>query len=236
MSGHSFLLGCAFLYSHLVKQYSTPPDELGECNPDDTDLRPHVRSVNSVRELNGDALAGNGESTALLTPSAKHHLDSSVRDFLNMELFLQIRLINMTNLLAATKHEPRLKGPFPVETYRSFLASAQTVLDMFHSMRSITTRPRWYTTVRRDFVLPVQKQRKEMVGNVLLFFSVLATSVELKAPLPPWLPPAGRARERLIEKIRQLPVVKRRLVKGRSDYLLYFAYSIAMKTVVQVRL
>jgi hypothetical protein len=64
------------------------------------------------------------------------------------ELHLQIKLIELQNLLKQTQHEPRLKGPFPVKLYRSILASLQTILDRLHSMRCVTTREEWYT-VRR---------------------------------------------------------------------------------------
>lgn len=37
-----------------------------------------------------------------------------------------------------------------------------------------------------------------MVGNVILYFSVLASAFRLKSPLPPYLPPAEKARQRLV--------------------------------------
>lgn len=59
------------------------------------------------------------------------------------ELHLQIKLIELQELLAQTQHEPRLKGPFPVALYRSILTSLQTILDRLHSMRCVTTREEW---------------------------------------------------------------------------------------------
>ena len=60
------------------------------------------------------------------------------------ELHLQIKLIELQNLLAQAQLEPRLKGPFPVELYRGILVSLQTILDKLHSMRCVTTREEWY--------------------------------------------------------------------------------------------
>ena len=37
-----------------------------------------------------------------------------------------------------------------------------------------------------------------MAGNIILYISVLASAFRLKAPLPPYLPPAEEARERLV--------------------------------------
>ena len=51
---------------------------------------------------------------------------------------------------------------------------------------------------RQDFIIPVNKERREMVGNIMLSFSTLASSFRLKAPLPAYLPPAEKARLRLV--------------------------------------
>lgn len=55
-----------------------------------------------------------------------------------------------------------------------------------------------FQTVRRDFIIPVNKERREMVGNVILYFSTLAAAFRLKSPLPPYLPPAEDSRQRLV--------------------------------------
>ncbi|KAI0694282.1 Fusaric acid resistance protein-like-domain-containing protein [Cytidiella melzeri] len=182
------------------------------------------------------------ERTALLC--SKEHLNESVIEFMAMELHLQIKLIELQGLLAQTQHEPRLKGPFPTKLYRSMLISLQTILDKLHSMRCVTSREeclafmrmrnahfRLFQTVSRDFVLPTNVQRREMVGNVILYFSVLASAFRLKSPLPPYLPPAEKARQRLVHAIRQLDVVKSREVKG-SRQLLFFAYALTMRGVI----
>lgn len=172
------------------------------------------------------------EGTPLLSKSASAILGDSVQEFMAMELHLQIKLIELQGLLAQTQHEPRLKGPFPVMLYRSILTSLQTILDKLHSMRCVTTREEWFTDVRRDFILPVNKERREMAGNIVLYFSVLASAFRLKAPLPPYLPPAEEARQRLVDAIRQLDAVKNRDVKA-SKQLLFFAYALTMKGVTQ---
>ena len=66
----------------------------------------------------------------------------------NRELHLQIKLLELQDLLKQTQHEPRLKGPFPTKLYRSILTSLQTILDKLHSMRCVTTREEWYVIVR----------------------------------------------------------------------------------------
>lgn len=101
--------------------------------------------------------------------------------------------------------------------------------------------------MRKDFVIPVNRERREMVGNVILYFSVLSGAFKLKTPLPPYLPPAEKSRQRLVglftccqirfliciqvEAIRRLDVVRNRDVKG-SRQLLFFAYALTMKGVI----
>lgn len=50
--------------------------------------------------------------------------------------------------------------------------------------------------------------------------------------MPPYLPPAEASRERLVEAIRSLDVVKRRSVRGGGRHLLFFAYALAMQEVI----
>jgi len=208
-----FCLNIGWLYTRLVASYSFAPEMH---SPDDED----------------DEGEDNSDCTLLLSKSASSKLNNSIQEFMAMELHLQIQLIELQGLLAQTQHEPRLKGPFPVALYRSILTSLQTVLDKLHSMRCVTTREEWFTTVRAEFIIPVNKERHEMVGNIILYFSTLAAAFRLKAPLPPYLPPAEQSRQRLVEAIRRLEVVKNREVKG-SRHLLFFAYTLMMQGVIQ---
>ncbi|KAK7017288.1 hypothetical protein R3P38DRAFT_3201693 [Favolaschia claudopus] len=64
-------------------------------------------------------------------------------------------------------------------------------------------REEWFTNVQREFILPVNAERREMAGNVVLSFSTLAAAFQLKGPLPPYLPSPDAARGRFIEAIRQ---------------------------------
>ncbi|KAG8935418.1 hypothetical protein FRC01_000025 [Tulasnella sp. 417] len=199
-----FCLNLGWLYTKLVETYSVPPQELAAIAAIDEDG--HRKAVD--------------------------HLTASVHKFMSMELHLQLSIIKLQNLLSQTQHEPRLKGPFPIHLYRTILTSLQVLLDKLHTMRCVTTKEEWYTTVRRDFIIPVNKERREMVGSVILYFSVLASSFRLKRALPPYLPPAEKARQRLVYAIRQLDVVKRREIT-QSHHLLYFAYALMMKSVIR---
>ncbi|KAJ9103734.1 hypothetical protein QFC21_002194 [Naganishia friedmannii] len=173
--------------------------------------------------------------------------DTTIRQFLSMELHLQIQLIKLRALLIQTANEPRLKGPFPKDTYGGIINSCQTMLDRFHSMRCVTTRQEWDNTIHRDFIRPVNTERKEMVSNVILYFYLLAASLRLRFPMPASLPPAETARIRLVNAMSRLDIRvteprhrKTDSIDGKEDatppdtrHLLYFAYAMAMQGVIK---
>ncbi|KAI8370348.1 Fusaric acid resistance protein-like-domain-containing protein, partial [Radiomyces spectabilis] len=130
------------------------------------------------------------------------------RIFMDLELGLQRTLLDLHALLAQTPNEPRLKGAFPVDTYREMLRSCQNIVDKFLSIRTIILKDAWFDEVQRDFIAPISQENREMIGNVLLYFYLLASALRLKTPLPPYLPPARKAWQSLITRLRQLPVVQ----------------------------
>ncbi|WAQ89456.1 hypothetical protein PtA15_11A144 [Puccinia triticina] len=187
-----FLLESAFLYSFLVKNYSSKPTGAG-------DEAEETGAAEGDPNLASEAT----ENSALLLGShAKAQLKSRVDELSKMEMFLQVKLIRLFGLLSATRHEPRLKGRFPKARYQTMLQGCQLMLDMLHSLRAVTVREEWFEqTVREDFLLAARDEHRELVGNLVLFFGLLSSSIELKAPLPPYLPPAAEARARLLKKI-----------------------------------
>lgn len=218
------LFKLAWLYQRLVLSYSRDPSQVGSQRLDAGE----AYDDEDGDEQDNDSDDQDDEEAALLSTFASGHGD----EFQAIELHLQVSLIKLEGLLAQTKNEPRLKGPFPVATYRSMLSCCQNILDKLHSMRCVTARQDWYRHVRRDFVIPVNAERREMVGNVLLYFYTLGSAFHLKSPVPPYFPPAGQCRARLLDRIRELPVVKRRAVRGSSAYLLFYSYALAMKDVI----
>ncbi|SCZ97721.1 BZ3500_MvSof-1268-A1-R1_Chr4-3g07406 [Microbotryum saponariae] len=213
-----FFLNSAYLYERIVRTYSVPPPALT--------ARANHSHLHPISDGTVD------ERTSLISTDAQEQLEVNENEFVAMEVHLQLSLIKLQGLLSATSHEPRLKGPFPIAPYQTILSSCQTILDLLTSIQQVTNREAWFTTVRRDFVIPANPERREMVGNVLLYFSLLASASTLKTPMPPFLPPAKEAREHLVKRLRSLPVVKRRLVRGGSEGLLYLGYALTMKDVI----
>jgi hypothetical protein len=188
-----------------------------------------VYSVN--RKSDDDDNRDSSDHTVNVTPQA---LSKSAREFIEMELFLQLTLLKLKDLLSQTPNEPRMKGPFPVKTYNEILIGCQNILDKLLSMRIAVTKQEWYTSIRRDFIIPVSKERKDLVGNTILYFYILAAALKLKTPLPPYLPPAEKARRKLVKKIRNLPVVKKRVIEGNDEhYIVYYAFVLVMEDIIR---
>ncbi|KAJ1919911.1 hypothetical protein H4219_001691 [Mycoemilia scoparia] len=60
---------------------------------------------------------------------------TTVREYLQMEMYLQQSLLEIDSLLSDTQNEPRLKGPLPIDTYRKVLVACQRLLDAMVSAR-----------------------------------------------------------------------------------------------------
>jgi hypothetical protein len=211
-----FSLDLAYLYSQLVRTYSGH----------------HTDACANHPILRGAASAD--EESPLLEPAQTTSSDQSAnelatRQFMSMELHLQIQLINLRNLLGQTKNEPRLKGPFPQEMYAEILNSCQTLLDKLHSMRCVITRQEWDESVHIEILRPINEQRREMVGNVILYLYLLSASFRLRLPMPPVLPAAEISRRRLVDVVRHLDIVKQKIGEGDIRHLLIFAYALAMQ-------
>lgn len=154
--------------------------------------------------------------------------------FLDSELHLQRTLLELQGLLAQTPNEPRLKGAFPVDMYKKILSSCQNITDKFSSLRTVILKDAWFEEVQQDFIMPVSQERREVVGNVLLYFYILASAMRLKTPLPPYLPPARKAWKSLILRLRKLPVVQSKQVLEKDHvYLFYYAYVTVLEDIIR---
>ncbi|KAF9109465.1 hypothetical protein BGX27_007583 [Mortierella sp. AM989] len=229
------LLNISWLYNRLVSVYSANLDRVNVIPP----AEPRSKRLSKFQDLGRTTTFQERFQTPHDTSvviSSEMGIEKMNREFMAIELSLQMQLLELYALLEETPNEPRLKGKFPVDTYKNMLGSCQNILDRFLSMRLVITKDEWLESARRDFIVPVNKERREMVGNVLLYFYTIASALRLKTPLPPYLPPANNARVRLIQKIRQLPVVQNKVVMTEENderYIFYYAYALVMEDVIR---
>ncbi|KAF9306088.1 hypothetical protein BGZ74_007678 [Mortierella antarctica] len=232
------LLNISWLYNRLVSVYSTNLDRVSMVPSQERSQQSRTRFQALLRKTTYQERFQNPEVEINRTINGEGEMDIEMmnKEFMAIELSLQLQLLQLYALLAETPNEPRLKGKFPVATYKNMLGSCQNILDRFLSMRLVITKDQWLESARRDFIVPVNKERREMVGNVLLYFYTIASALRLKTPLPPYLPPANNARLRLIRKIRQLPVVQNKVVMTEDNderYIFYYAYALVMDDVIR---
>ncbi|TPX41114.1 hypothetical protein SeMB42_g05723 [Synchytrium endobioticum] len=161
-------------------------------------------------------------------------LSPTSNEFFALELSLRNSLTESRALLELTRHEPRWKGRFPTVSYDRTITALNEILDRFVSMRAAAWRGRnAHRDVRHEFVGPVEEVRREMVGAILLYFYVLAGALVIKAPLPPQLPLVNSVRLRLVEKVRELPILREMGKRADSSYLYYHSYILAMEDVIR---
>lgn len=236
------LIRLSWLYKQLVSEYSeynNPPF----INNDDTQENSYSHLVKQVISNSKMDEAPNRMVTSVeeLENLAKRNEVRSIQ-FQHVELELQVTLVELQGLLVYAPDEPRLKGPFPVKTYGAMLTSCQNILDKFLSIRIVILKDVWATQVRRDLMLPASRELMEMAGSVLLYFYLLASALQLKTPLPPYLPPAEKTRELLMLKLQKIPKLTADLKKNNDIaggdavkdecYMVYYAYVIMMESII----
>ncbi|GAN05837.1 conserved hypothetical protein [Mucor ambiguus] len=240
------LIRLSWYYKQLVSEYSE--DNATSITQTKDETSTNYSSLVKQAISDGRSLSDNANSNSRLVTS-REELEALARrnearsiQFQHVELSLQVSLVELQGLLAYAPNEPRLKGPFPAKTYEAMLTSCQNILDKFLSIRIVILKDVWATQVRRDLMLPASQELMEMAGSVLLYFYLLASALQLKTPLPPYLPPAEKAREMLMLKLQQLPKITADLKKNNSPnssesvkdecYMVYYAYVIMMESII----
>lgn len=223
------LLRLSWLYKQLVSVYSE----------EDNDYYNHNITVTS-KNL---AYFKQPEQQLLDTDPFMLTRKNSIRaaELQKFELSIQLTIFDLQGLLVHAPNEPRLKGPFPVKTYAAMINCCQNILDKFLSLRIVVLKDVWAIYVRRNFLMPASKEFMEMAGNVFLYFYLLASALQLKTPLPPYLPPAEKTRQSLMRKLQQLPLAmeesihEMNLSKEKKDecYMVYYAYVILMENIIR---
>ncbi|KAG0268557.1 hypothetical protein BGZ95_002417, partial [Linnemannia exigua] len=152
--------------------------------------------------------------------------------FQHVEQQLQTKLIKINQLLELSGSEPRLKEEFPMKLYSQIIQCCQNILDRMVSMRMAAQLIS--PEVRELVTGPMNYYRRDMVGALLLYFSVLSSSLASKSPLPPYLPSARVARLRVIYNVREAIAAHQAVTKeDHYTYIYYYAFSSALEEVIE---
>ncbi|KAG0277126.1 hypothetical protein BGZ95_006470 [Linnemannia exigua] len=164
--------------------------------------------------------------------SDAYKLDADRLAFQHVEHQLQTKMIKICQLLDLSASEPRLKEDFPGKLYKQIVQCCQNILDRMVSMRMAA---QLLSTEVRDLVTgPMNYFRRDMVGALLLYFSVLSSSLASKTALPPYLPSARMARLRVIYNVRQaIAAHQAETGEDHYTYIYYYAFSSALEEVIE---
>ncbi|KAF9903350.1 hypothetical protein EC991_003889 [Linnemannia zychae] len=164
--------------------------------------------------------------------SDEYKLDADQLAFQHVEHQLQTKLIKICQLLDLSASEPRLKEDFPGKLYKQIVQCCQNILDRMVSMRMAAQL--LSTEVRYLVTGPMNYYRRDMVGALLLYFSVLSSSLASKTALPPYLPSARMARLRVIYNVRQaIAAHQAETGEDHYTYIYYYAFSSALEEVIE---
>lgn len=127
-----------------------------------------------------------------------------------------------------TAHEPRLKGPFPLLLYRNILVSLRMILDRLHSMCCVASRQEWHTSVRRDFIAPVEPRTTRNGRQYRLVLLRPRLGIPSRSTIAA-VPAAGGECQGCIGRCDpEMDVVRNRETQG-SRQLISFAYAFTMR-------
>ncbi|KAG0360038.1 hypothetical protein BG005_011645 [Podila minutissima] len=182
----------------------------------------------------GDGPRGREDTSVshLLHSESQNANDPDRLAFQYVEHQLQTKLIKISQLLELSASEPRLKEKFPMKLYKQIVQCCQNILDRMVSMRMAA---QLLSPEVRDLVTgPVNYYRRDMVGALLLYFSVLSSSLASKTPLPPYLPSARMARLKVIYNVRKA-IAEHQAVTSQNHYtyIYYYAFSSALEEVIE---
>lgn len=120
------LLNMGILYSRLVEVFVTHASYDQDCNKS---------TYSDLTVLTSPQISNSNFHRHYYTDFQNLSLSDRISFFLIFESKLNERLLEIKQLLPLTRHEPRLKGPFPVQIYEEMLERCQNILDKFVAMR-----------------------------------------------------------------------------------------------------
>lgn len=133
------------------------------------------------------------------TNSHKHSLKVAIK----IERNIQLLLIRQRVLLAMSRKEPRLRGPFEPDKYLSMIRSSQFILDLLRSTRVFVENFKNYNIPDVSYLYYTwdDSDCQDLITNITLCFYLYSAAIQLRKPLPCYLPNPENPNKRLNRKI-----------------------------------
>lgn len=127
--------------------------------------------------------------------------------------------VRIRQLMALTRHEIRLRGPFDPLPYSALIAACERFFEYLVSVRqsSLFFHPH-YLSSSSDASTALLSYRRDAVATILMNLYILAGALRNGRKVPRYLPSAALARSRLLRKMAQVEeeAEERRIERIRS--------------------
>ncbi|ODV90972.1 hypothetical protein CANCADRAFT_31772 [Tortispora caseinolytica NRRL Y-17796] len=150
----------------------------------------------------------------------------------NSESNLQNMVTLLESYLKFAPKEPRLKGPFPTDSYRKLLAWTRQIIDSYSSISVDISREPIASRLEAELLDRTLEERRELSSRIFLHFYVLGSALSMAMPLPERLPSVSHARDRLLMKINAFRDEQRSKGHLSEDgFVLFYMYSLVTMTI-----
>lgn len=115
--------------------------------------------------------------------------------------------VRIRQLMALTRHEIRLRGPFDPLPYAGLIGACERFFEHLVEIRtaSVFFHPQsYYMTDNPEVSDLMLSCRRDAVASVLMNIYILAGALRSDRPLPRYLPSAAVARKRLLERMAEV--------------------------------
>ncbi|ORX47655.1 hypothetical protein BCR36DRAFT_584756 [Piromyces finnis] len=152
--------------------------------------------------MNNLGILYNQIMTNLMANTTKND-KNNLKMVVKIERNIQLLLIRQRVLLSMSRKEPRFRGPFEPNKYLSMIRSSQFILDLLRSTRVFVENFKNYTIPNESFLYYTWDDIdcQDLITNVTLCFYLYSAAIQMRKPLPCYLPNPENPNKRLNHKI-----------------------------------
>jgi len=152
--------------------------------------------------MNNLGILYNQIMTNLMANTSKNR-KKNLKMVVKIERNIQLLLIRQRVLLSMARKEPRFRGPFEPNKYLSMIRSSQFILDLLRSTRVFVENFKHYTIPDESYLYYTwdDPDCQDLITNITLSFYLYSAAIQMRKPLPCYLPNHENPNKRLNRKI-----------------------------------
>ncbi|ORX80429.1 hypothetical protein BCR32DRAFT_293874 [Anaeromyces robustus] len=129
--------------------------------------------------------------------------NNNLKMVIKIERNIQLLLIRQRVLLSMARKEPRLRGPFEPNKFLSMIRSSQFILDLLRSTRVFVENFKNYKIPDPSYLYYTWDDTdcQDLITNIALCFYLYSAAIQMRKPLPCYLPNPENPNQRLNRKI-----------------------------------